>query len=1444
MEMEDGLKHLLIRGFGFIMNNQAGALVIYFPVPVSTALTAFLVDKIIIAQQSLQEFIDALSTDSSSSITNVDFKALDSIWLKPIGLYGSKEEIVRFLREINVADDKMDAEVILRSGLYAIRSFASTSDEQIYVLYWPEDTTWNDEAPPSVQRNRVMFMRYLTKLCDQLICLLSVEHLQGIVWRDDGDEEYDDYDDGVNLSSDSEHDDSDRLSHFQMNSSLLVEQHPPPGVHVDPKVLLPSLLHGEKVQGFMTAEFKPAKTVVEPFSLDHQTADQIRLRCGANGDDVLCLSNTIDDYFLKTLMDLGLKKRVEMHTKLDQDFEDIRVKLKDAVTNEVLTSFPSLRREVLFPETINSTSQGLDPLHDLLRINARAAQMIQDGIRAAHLDSSIDDPEFQFKKTRFYFLCGLLISEDTQNLEANEIEALVNAVLGSRDMQSTFSSLENFGKEDEVGGVFQSLKTWIGIGKAAKRSSGELWEKASNHASRVSDSKFLVRRSATGADDYLYDAAVDIEKTAYTCIARLIESLVSKISEQIYSTLKGECNKQVQRTFQSAIDKELETLRSNFVRQIEDLSRERSTSRATIYIDNFEMRRDHHHSPNSSLYSISGRHELLPEEEIKFHVHFLQLHPDQRHNLQQDPKLVPTPVVNERISGSFHVPPGTLVKYAHLLEEDRILLGLVNSQGNVMIYIESLARIDNVIQSQSFARLFHKDKIGETGIIAFDESKRMLAFYASARMQLHIFVFDEEFKSLRGMGSAINLAPFYTPGVSIIHACFIHGSEEILFVDSDAQARIFSLTMLQPKPASLQLPQIPHAIYSSPDGLCVLVVQEDEVSSMRAYHWSTFGSTDGILITPDDFPVDLGAALLTSIVNPNTIHLIGFDLNSRCCRSLILDIKREATEFSIQEQRSQASSSQAVHNCLIDCHVDVWTRFPVLPAVKRRATTTRGERQKALIFVTNDDRRPFSSYFSRIVSTFEKTSRKPTGDELSGISVSARTFPSFAHQFLSTNSDWSVSRFRAGEWLANLLCIVPIQIAIAHENRFVPLKDGVLSAQLQASLLDAGVDIIVDTVSFGWYELIFRCYWASKPVKVVSSLGEQSVGKSFALNHLVDSCFGPSTMGASDGVWMSACPSDDALIVALDFEGVSSRRRSAQENILLVLFNTAISNLVLFRNNFYLGEDSNSHGVFQFFKSSSFFLDPASNPSLFQSTLVVIIKDVIASDKAEVTKEFSHKFQKIVKEEQYSNFVTRLHAGNLKIIPWPVIESREFYRLFGTIKRMLGQQPTVHHTAGEFLYTLRILMAKLTAHDWGPISETMASHRANALLEILPNALETGFAETIPELELLKDFDTGQVIQAEDTSAQFFLPGPVVSLLERERRLTTLRESWDRINTRQHVDDSEWSSDLAQYLTHLADLRIVHVDKWVQSNMQRFKSGCATSNFVGRSAGHVACIAY
>ncbi|KAH8989293.1 hypothetical protein EDB92DRAFT_2003816 [Lactarius akahatsu] len=217
---------------------------------------------------------------------------------------------------------------------------------------------------------------------------------------------------------------------------------------------------------------------------------------------------------------------------------------------------------------------------------------------------------------------------------------------------------------------------------------------------------------------------------------------------------------------------------------------------------------------------------------------------------------------------------------------------------------------------------------------------------------------------------------------------------------------------------------------------------------------------------------------------------------------------------------------------------------------------------------------------------------------------------------------------------------------------------------------------------------------------------------------------------------MSVTPTDDELIVALDFEGVDSVERSPQEDMLLVLFNTAISNLVLFRNNFAFSRDIS--GLFQSFQSSASILDPAANPTLFQSTLVIIIKDVVESDKLEITREFSTKFQKIVQQEQDANFISRLHGGKLEIIPWPVIESKEFYKLFATLKRRLDLQKISHSTAGEFLHTIKTLMAKLKANDWGALSQTMAEHRARSLSALLPIALGTGYSEIEPNLEPLK----------------------------------------------------------------------------------------------------------
>ena len=64
------------------------------------------VDKVVIAQESLQRFVNVMSPGAYASVTKVDFKTLDRLMIKPLGVYGSKDEIVRLLMSIGALDEK------------------------------------------------------------------------------------------------------------------------------------------------------------------------------------------------------------------------------------------------------------------------------------------------------------------------------------------------------------------------------------------------------------------------------------------------------------------------------------------------------------------------------------------------------------------------------------------------------------------------------------------------------------------------------------------------------------------------------------------------------------------------------------------------------------------------------------------------------------------------------------------------------------------------------------------------------------------------------------------------------------------------------------------------------------------------------------------------------------------------------------------------------------------------------------------------------------------------------------------------------------------------------------------------------------------------------------------------------------------------------------------
>ena len=115
------------------------------------------------------------------------------------------------------------------------------------------------------------------------------------------------------------------------------------------------------------------------------------------------------------------------------------------------------------------------------------------------------------------------------------------------------------------------------------------------------------------------------------------------------------------------------------------------------------------------------------------------------------------------------------------------------------------------------------------------------------------------------------------------------------------------------------------------------------------------------------------------------------------------------------------------------------------------------------MFVTDHDHQRYGPHFRDMILMVERATKKSTGDMFKSIQVSAASFSIFAaelcegrvHLNSTGNHGWNVSAYCGGEWLVKFLCLIPIHLALATDNRFVPLKDGVYSPDLERSLFQS-----------------------------------------------------------------------------------------------------------------------------------------------------------------------------------------------------------------------------------------------------------------------------------------------------------------------------------------------------------------------------------------------------
>ncbi|KAH0827345.1 hypothetical protein J3R83DRAFT_3979 [Lanmaoa asiatica] len=672
------------------------------------------VDKIIISQNSLEAFVNSVSPGAYSSMIKVNFKALDKFAIKPVGVYGSKEEIVRFLMQLGAINDTIAAQLLvdpdthirtqpaLRSGLYIITTPDQTSSSrQIFVLYWPEQTTWDDSTASSVRRNRITFMRYLTKMCDQVVSLISPEHAQTILWRE-GDEEEDD-----NMLE-VDHDESDRMFTFEVaqtneqEESVTVREgfkatsraialpeapteDPDP---IKPAPITPFLLFGETTQGFMTVEHREARVMQDYLRSRSITAMQLE---GFLTSDSLCLNESwvtrpwkswrwkhTSNAIRSTSETRARVDNSSASKKLQKELPALRRSLFEAMLDELLRLYPCFDRGAFaYPGDEGDKSVDIpEPLSKLLTLYPKANDKVTQSLSKDF--ENITDQDFRIAKDRITLFKELvpLLKKKSMKLNKETTLQILEAVLKGDIEQAKANVRGNNGPDG--GGNRQSstrlslahLTTWapsiVSVIKSWGSEDGRvdaLIHRTRDAATQVSDSQIL---SQLEQDVEKYAQHVPLFKEladkarnrAFDYLEGAVARTLKRLTPAVHRIQEEECGERIKREHAKSAEEEQDKLRVKLIKDVNDLSTQKTACSHTLSIDNVEdVRKDRYYGWSySTSYRISGSRASQQDPMVMYTVHLMNLTTEDQHELQLNPSAIPSP--RFKFNHTFTLPLG------------------------------------------------------------------------------------------------------------------------------------------------------------------------------------------------------------------------------------------------------------------------------------------------------------------------------------------------------------------------------------------------------------------------------------------------------------------------------------------------------------------------------------------------------------------------------------------------------------------------------------------------------------------------------------------------------------------------------------------------------------------------------------------------------------------
>ncbi|CAE6445143.1 unnamed protein product [Rhizoctonia solani] len=759
------------------------------------------------------------------------------------------------------------------------------------------------------------------------------------------------------------------------------------------------------------------------------------------------------------------------------------------------------------------------------------------------------------------------------------------------------------------------------------------------------------------------------------------------------------------------------------------------------------------------------------------------------------------------------------IEFIHLIRDKCLLV--ISERGRTRVYVQDNLMIDHAINTTHGKRTLSHDSMGGSQChFALDEGTRLFAIVHGKKgdQKLSTYVFDESFSELRSWNSPISLRGWYSKQTTVTKICFIPGLEEVCLADTSGRMHIYSLTKQQFCKGHLQIERLVFDMLPNPDPSSLLLIVPGETPSssqvLQAIQWESLRTEQ---LVAGAFVAELAPSdglRIVSSLGTNTMHLISFSRGSRTITGPTLNTTQTGVSLF------QHAGLEEPCNSLLDCHLDVWSRYPIV-APEGMTLPSRNREPKELMLVSPVPLTKAQSYFSGLMS-------KLVAPKLSEASLLSLAVLDSAEDELHCHPGSSkVSQFSLGAYIQELLCLVPLHLMVTKGSQLYFMYGGVWSPS-HAMPSDGDIAHITDTLSLGWYEPLIRFHSPSKPVRIVSSIGDRGVGKTYSLDHLANTSFGACGDRHSQGVWLSCTSTNEYFLVALDFKGVHLMEPNNETSTLMGLFSAAISNLVILRENFTVTYYSSRiiAGLLSFAK----FMDPDDSPVLFNSTLTIIVKDASDPNSNVIIKEFSCELQKHIEHTDERNVVPSLHHGGIQVIPWPVINTTDFYAMFTHLHKLLLKGQPAHPSGSVFLHALKIMMAKIKAHDWAPLDQSLATYRAKKLLGRLPSALSDGR----DELGSLRNMQTNEYLCVghDRVNLTFWVPtlgnsNPEVStsetLNEQSLFMKQLVDSYGTdLEHRQRTRDSDYVKTIQKRIHKILEQRLELVQQWAMANTEPF----------------------